>query len=113
MDLLVINDRIDQALAANARAERILIRLSAAVLGLGFATLGLAIWLMSPYLAAFTLLLLGLLYWPIAEIMRLRRENICLEMIPTLAYNISIDRAMEEITRLLHSFGVDTRDPSS
>ncbi len=110
MDLLVINERIDQALAANARAERMIFRLGAGVLGLGVGSLALAFWLMSPFLLGLTLLLLGLLYWPIAEIMRLRRENICLETIPTLAYNISIDRAMEEIVRLLHSFGVDTRD---
>jgi hypothetical protein len=52
MDLLVINERIDQALAANARAERVLLRLAAGVLGLGVGILALSWWLASPFLAA-------------------------------------------------------------
>ena len=112
MDHLIISERMEQALSANRRAELIIVRLAVAIFVLAVAALAFAFWTKSWVLAFLALILGGLLYWPIVEIRQLRRENLCLEAIPTLAYNYSPEQGMEEIGKLLEMVRTGRDDPS-
>ena len=101
MDIDVVNRRVDKALSANGRAERVIIGLAICIFGLGAASLAFAYWHANPYIAGGTLLLQWFLYWPIREIRQLRRENISLQAVPVLVGNFPPDRAMQEIAKLL------------
>jgi hypothetical protein len=57
MDIEVINDRIDHALQANRRAERIITGLAVAIFSLGAGSLLVAYWQQNPYIAGGTVLL--------------------------------------------------------
>ncbi|HLC40166.1 MAG TPA: hypothetical protein VJO34_00900 [Methylomirabilota bacterium] len=112
MDHLIISERMDQALSANRRAELIIVRLAGAIFALSVVSLVFAFWTKSLFLGLAALLLGGLLYWPFVEIRKLRRENLCLEAIPALAYNYSPERGMEEIGKLLEMVRTGKDDPS-
>ena len=112
MDHLIISERMDQALLDNRRAERLVVRLAVAIFALAVVALAFAFWTKSWFLAFLALILGGLLYWPFVEIRKLRRENLCLEAIPTLAYNYSPERGMEEIVKLLEMVRTGKDDSS-
>jgi hypothetical protein len=101
VNLDFINKRVDEALAANRRAEGIIIGLSVGIFLLGVAALILAYWYTNPYVATGAILFQGLLYWPIGEIRRLRRENVSLQAVPALVSTFPPDKAVLEIRTLL------------
>ncbi len=101
MDIKAVNRRIDEALSANRRAERIIVRLAVGIFVLGAAALVIAYWWANPYIAGGTIFLQGFLYWPIWLVRQLRRENIALQATPILVQSLPPDRAIREIAKLL------------
>jgi hypothetical protein len=101
VDLEVVNERVDSALALNRRAETIVIAMAASIFVLGLAVIGVAYWVRNPYITSGAVLLQGLLYWPIREILKLRRENLMLQTLPTLIANLPRERAAQEISKAL------------
>ena len=74
----VVNSRIDKALADNRRAKVVAISMTVAVFVLGMTIVTVAYWQRNPYFTAGALVLQGFLYWPIREILSLRRDNLML-----------------------------------
>lgn len=101
MDLAALNARVDQALSRNARAEYIIIALSAAIFLLGVGLLAVSYVEKNPYVATGSLLLQGFLYWPIQQIRQLRRENIMLQTVPAVVAMIDPVEAAKEIRKML------------
>ena len=101
MDRSLIDSRIERALAANARAERIVVGLGLAIVLGGTVVMGLAYWQLDPAVAAATVLLQCFLWYPVSELRQLRRERRSLQGVPRLVATLPPDRAMDEISRLL------------
>jgi len=101
VDVKLVNDRVDRALRANARAEKIIMGLAVSIFVLGILSIILAYRHTNPYIASGTALLQGFLYWPISAIRQLRRENVSLQVVPVLVESLSPDRAGDEIAKLL------------
>ena len=101
MDLQVINSRIDQALAGNKRAELIIVGMAVSIFLVGLAVIVVAYWLKNPYVASGSMLMQGLLAFPINEVRKLRRDNLILQTFPVLIVGLPPDKAAAEIRTLL------------
>lgn len=101
MDLVVINKRVDGALRDNRRAEHIVIGMALGIFGLGAGILVVAYWLTNPYVSGGTVLFQSLLYWPIREILKLRRDNLILQTLPVLVAELPPKEAAIEIRKLM------------
>ena len=101
MDRDLIDSRIERALAANGRAERVIVWVGLAIALFGIAVMGLAYWQGHPVVAAGTGLLQCFLWYPISEMRQLRRERRSLQAVPTLIASLPPHRAMDEICTLL------------
>ena len=100
MDIELINNRVDGALRSNRRAEYIMIGMSVGIFSLGLATLIVAYWQKQPYIGSGSVLLNGLLYWPVREIWKLRRDNLLLQVLPVIIAELSTEDATKEIKKL-------------
>jgi hypothetical protein len=100
MDINQINARVDGALQANRRAEYIVIGMAGCIFLLGVVGLGIAYWQQNPYVAGGNLLLNGFLYWPIREILKVRRDNLILQVLPVMLDELSQEDAAKEIRKL-------------
>ena len=100
MDIGQINTRVDGALRDNRRAEYTVIGMALSIFVAGTLVLILAYWQQNPYVGAGGLLLNGLLYWPIREILRLRRDNLILQVLPVMLAELSTEDATKEIKKL-------------
>ena len=100
MNLDVINNRVDAALRDNRRAEFIVMGMALFIFLLGAGLLLLAYWFVNPYAAGGTFLLQSFLYWPIREILRLRRDNLVLQTLPVLVAELPPKEAILEIRKL-------------
>jgi hypothetical protein len=101
MDIALVHARIDHALSANRRAEKIIIYLALAIFALGVGALLFAYRHTNPYIASGSVLTQAFLYGPIFEIRRLRRENLSLQTVPALVAGLSPADARTEIRTLL------------
>ena len=97
----MINGRVDQALGDNRRAETIVIMMAIAIFVLGAAAFVFAYWRQNPYVAGGGLLFQALLYWPIREVLKLRRDNLILQTLPALVSSLPADSVAQEITKML------------
>ena len=97
----LINLRIDQALERGKRSEQLVIGLSVMIFGLGTAFLIVAAVLGSIVVAAPAVLIEALLYWPIRQILRMRKENIALACAPALIATLPPEQAAGEMVKLL------------
>jgi hypothetical protein len=68
---------------------------------LGAFTLLFAYQRRNPYVGGTTAILQGFLYWPIREIIRLRRDNVLLQAFPALVSSLSAAALAQEIRKLL------------
>src|SRR4051812_7675147 len=106
MDLNQINARVDAALRLNRRAETIVITMAVAIFVLGVLTFLLAYVEKNPYAAGGSALVTAFLYWPIREILKLRRDNLVLQVVPVMVAQLGpIDLAKEIKLLLLHLRG--------
>jgi hypothetical protein len=101
MNLDIINERVDKALADNRRAENIVIGMAVAIFILGVALVIVAYWRLNPYVGGGAIIFQGLLYWPIKEILKLRRDNVILQSLPAIVTALPFDRAADEIEKML------------
>jgi len=101
MDMDRIDSRIERALAANARAEKIFVGLALTIVAFGVIAMVLAYRNVHPLVAAATALLQAFLWYPVAGIRQLRRENSSLQAVRVLVASVPPDRAIDEITKLL------------
>jgi hypothetical protein len=101
MNLPDIHIRVDQALAANQRAEQLIVGMAIALFTAGLLVLFVAYLLKNPYVAGGSLLIQGFLILPINEVRKLRRDNLILQTFPVLIDGLPMDKAVEEIIKLL------------
>jgi hypothetical protein len=102
MDIQVVNQRVDQALADNRRAGNLVLLMSSAIFTIGILSILIGYWQRNPYIGGGATLFQGLLYWPIREILRLRRDNIVLQTVPVLVSGLDADTSAKEIIKLLN-----------
>ena len=89
LDLEAVFERVERALLDNRRAETIVLAMAVGIFLLGAGIVGLSYWQQNPYLTGGALLAQGLLYLPVREILRLRRDNLVLVMLPALLGGVS------------------------
>lgn len=100
MDIAPINARVDGALKSNRRAETIVISMAIAIFATGAATLLLAYWARNPYISSGSIISSGFLYWPIHEILKLRKDNLILQVLPVILAQLPPPDAAKEIKKL-------------
>jgi hypothetical protein len=96
-----INERIDAALEDGKRNELIIICLSVMIFLLGFALVVVSVARSQPVFLAPSLLLEAALYWPIRQILRIRKENIALATTPALIATLPPAQAAAQMVKLL------------
>lgn len=101
MNLAVVNTRVDQALDDNRRAERVIVGMALCLFTVGILVLFIAYEAKNPYIASGSVLLQGLLVFPIKEVKKIRRDNIILQTFPTLILGLPPKQAAAEIVKLL------------
>ena len=89
LHLEAVFERVERALLDNRRAETIVLAMAVGIFLLGAGVVGLSYWQQNPYLTGGALLVQGLLYLPVREILRLRRDNVVLQMLPALLGGVS------------------------
>jgi hypothetical protein len=101
LNLQLINERVDRALSDNRRAENIVIVMASCIFAMGAIVLLLSYRFKNPYVAGGSTLFQGLLYWPIKEVLKLRRDNLLLQAFPALVSELSPQALAQEIKKLL------------
>ncbi len=101
MNVAEIHARIDGALSANKRAETIVIAMAVGIFVLGVASFLLAYVEKNPYVGGGSILLTGFLYWPIREVLKLRRDNLVLQVVPVMAAQLSPADLSKELKKTL------------
>jgi uncharacterized membrane protein YjjB (DUF3815 family) len=104
-----ILERIDQVLSDNRRTETIFIVLAIALFLLGIAALTYALLNRDFVWASPSAVTTLLLYWPMNQLKRIRRENIALATVPALIAMLPAADAAAQLQRLLESM-IDTKD---
>lgn len=100
IDFVQINSRVDGALRSNRRAEYIVIGMAVGIFVSGVSALVVAYWQQNPYIGGGGVILNGFLYWPIREVLKLRRDNLLLQVLPVMLAQLTAGDAAEEIKKL-------------
>lgn len=101
MDLELVNSRVDRALESNRQAEVIVISMAIGIFSIGIAVILVGYTLENPYVSVGAGVFQLALYWPVYEILKLRRDNIILHVLPALVCSMPPERAADEIEKLL------------
>jgi hypothetical protein len=101
MDLELINRRIYFALRDNRRAEIIIIGLSIGIFCIGVGALVIGYFAKNPYIAGGGAISGSFLYGPIRQIAKLRRDNLVLQVTPTMIAGLPRDQLIAETKKLL------------
>jgi hypothetical protein len=96
-----IDERIDHAIAANKRFETVIILLSIGIFIIGFSAFIYGMLKGNVFVVAPSLIITGLLYWPIRKIEKIRKDNIALSVIPSIIKNLPPEEAAKELSKLL------------
>ena len=99
MEIVQINGRVDRALEENRRAESIVIVMATGIFTVGIAGVIVAYWHQNPYLGIGSAVVNSFLYWPIREILRLRRDNLVLQVLPIMLAELPPIEAAKEIKK--------------
>lgn len=94
-------DRIDQVLRDNRRVETLFIVLASVLFLLGIAVFIVALAIREFIWASPSVITTALLYWPMNQIRRIRRENIALATAPVLIERLPPAEAAAQIQRML------------
>jgi hypothetical protein len=97
----IIHARIDQALDRGKRSEQLVITLSVMIFLLGVGLIGVSIATESIVYAVPSLVIEAFLYWPIRQILKIRKENIALATAPVLIATLPAENAAAEMVKLL------------
>jgi hypothetical protein len=98
--LAAVNARVDKALGDNRRAEWLVIGLAATIFLIGAVVLGMGA-SGNPYAAGAAVVVEMFLYWPVREILRIRRDNLILQTLPVLVSTMPPDLAAQELSLTL------------
>lgn len=101
MDIDNINDRIDQVLQSNKRHETSVIVMSVFIFVLGVTALIYGMVDGNAFIVAPSTLFSGALYWPIKQILKIRKDNIALATLPSLITTLPPEDAARELVKLL------------
>ena len=101
MDLNAVNKRVDHALALNRRAENVVISMAVSIFVLGGGIIIVGYLVENAYVSGGAMIIQLTLYWPIREILKLRRDNIILQILPAMISNLPTQQAAQEIKKLL------------
>jgi hypothetical protein len=101
MDIQGVNGRIDQVLGSNKRHETAVIVMSVFIFLLGMTALVYGMIQGNVYIVAPSTIFSGLLYWPIRQILKIRKDNIALATVPTLIATLPKEDAARELVKLL------------
>jgi hypothetical protein len=101
VDLNATNTRVDQALTANKRAERLIICMALGLFCVGLSVLLVGYRMKNPYVAGGSTLAQVFLAFPINEVRKLRRDNLILQVFPVLIQNLPPAKAASEVVKLL------------
>jgi hypothetical protein len=101
LNITLINERVDRALSDNRRAENIVIIMATSIFGLGAFALLFSYKIKNPYVAGGSTICQGFLYWPIREVLKLRRDNVLLQAFPALVSSLPASALANEIRKML------------
>jgi hypothetical protein len=101
IQLLSVHKRVDTALAHNRRAEKIVILMAVGTFLLGLGIIITGYWSKNLYITVGATVLQGFLYWPINEVLKLRRDNIILQTTPVIVSTLDSAAAADEIRKFL------------
>jgi hypothetical protein len=101
IDVPLVNARVDLALGANRRGERVIMIMALILFIGGLAAYLMAYCLRSQYVATCGSCIFAFLVYPIGEIRKLRRDNIILQTFPILIASLPRDKIAAEISKLL------------
>jgi hypothetical protein len=101
-----IYERIDLALERGRRSEQLVIGLSVLVFALGMGLIAVGAALNSVLIVGPSVAIEALLYWPIRQVLRIRKQNIALACAPALIATLPPEQAAAEMVKLLE----DVRD---
>ena len=59
-------------------------------------------WIKSPYVAGGAALLNGFIYWPIREIIKIRRDNVVLQVVPAMVAQLPPKEAAQYIGQIIN-----------
>ena len=94
-------DRLDHVLANNRRAENIIFVMSVFVFLIGAGLIIVGALNSEPAIYGPSIIIEGFLYWPIKEILKIRKENIALAAAPVLISTLPPEQAAKEMIKLL------------
>lgn len=94
-------DRIDDVLASNRRNEVVVIVLSSMIFVIGLLLIIVGLMDGQPFIYGTSLIIQGLLYWPINKILTIRKENVALAAAPALISTLPPEQAAAEMVKLL------------
>ena len=98
---VALKSEIDEALLANRRAELFVSVVAFSVMLLGAGVLATAYVVRNIYISLAALALQGLLYWPIPELLRLKRDDVTIRNIATILSTESRQDAVDRLTAQL------------
>jgi hypothetical protein len=96
-----INERVDDALHRNLRAERIIIGMTVGIFLMGIAILLVGYQQKNPYVASGSIIMQGFLYWPFNELKKVRRDNLVLQTMPAMISALPPKLAVQEMLKLM------------
>jgi hypothetical protein len=101
IDIGFVNARVDGALRDNRRAEIVVFCMAGGIFLTGIAVLIVGYWQMNPYLTTGAAVAQLLLYWPVREVLKLRRDNLVLQTLPTIIRGLPPADACVELRKTL------------
>jgi len=99
--LAATNRRVDKALFDNRRSEWLIVSMATMIFLSGMALLTVGYSQQNAYVTGGAALLEGFLYWPVREVLRLRRENLMLQTLPVLVAELPREEATKIIREAL------------
>jgi len=99
--LAVIHDRVDKAIADGWQTKKLAIGMCVAIFALGFTIAIISYWTKNAILGTASLLLNGLLYWPLNKILQIWKEELALKLIPALISTLPQEEAARQLVKTL------------
>ncbi len=96
-----VEARIDQAINNNEKFEIVIICMSIGIFLIGASAFVYGMFIGNVFVVTPSIIITGLLYWPIKKLEKIRKENIALAVIPTLIKNMPPEDAALELSKLL------------
>jgi hypothetical protein len=96
-----VAERFETALEHNRSTYRLILWMSGGIFVIGVSLLIIGVIKWDTLILAPSAIITGLLYWPIINLLKIRKANICLYISPALIKCLPAARAADEIEKLL------------